>query len=113
MGAELIIGAIGLVIAAGGAAASYESSRKAESQAKDRAAEDLRLRAEDLRLRQELANQSMAPVVKNEGDVQLQSEESLSDEEILARSKKNRLRVGKTEGLSPTTAPIGTGLKVG
>ena len=106
MGAELIIGAIGLVIAAGGAAASYESSRKAESQAKDRA-------EEDLRLRQELADQSMAPVVKNEGDVQLQSEESLSDEEILARSKKNRLRVGKTEGLSPTTAPIGTGLKVG
>jgi len=106
MGISAIIGVVGLAVAAGSAVAQHEQQRKAESQAKDRA-------AEDLRLRQELADQSMAPVVKNEGDVQLQSEESLSDEEILARSKKNRLRVGKTEGLSPTTAPIGTGLKVG
>lgn len=100
-----LIGAA-LVISAGSAAADNEQQRKAESQAKDRA-------EEDLRLRKELANQAMAPVTTNEGDVQLLSEQALTEEEILARSKKNRLRVGRTPGLSPDTAPIGTGLKVG
>jgi len=92
-------------VGTGTAIQQSQDARKARNQAAD-------ANAEQLRLRKELADQSKAPIIKKEAKIELESEESLEDQEIRLRSKKNRLRVGTTTPVSNTPS-TSTGLKVG
>ena len=93
------------------AAVSAASAVSQNKQAKEARKQAQRQAAEELAQRKELASQAKAPVVKGEGVVELQSAESLEEEEIRLRSKRGRLRVGKST--SAGLASVGTGLKVG
>lgn len=98
---------VGAAVAAAGTAITVVQQNKAEKAAQqraDKAAEDAAnaLKAASLKEAQK----------ENIGDVELASETSLEEADILRRSKKNRLRVGLA-GASGGTASVGTGLSVG
>ena len=99
---------LALVATAAVGAASVVSQNK---QAKEARKQAQRQAAAELAQREALASQAKAPIVKGEGIVELQSAEALEEEEIRLRSKRGRLRVGKST--TPGLAAVGTGLKVG
>jgi uncharacterized membrane protein YdbT with pleckstrin-like domain len=101
--AAILAGLSLLVAAAGGVNAASQANvakKTAASNANDAKREAL-----------EAANQSTAATQNDRGEVDLQSEESLADSAILGKSKKNRLRVGRTG--ANAGAGTGTGLSVG
>ena len=101
-GLGLIIGGL---LAAGSTAVSVRQQGKAESAAADRAR-----RAEELRMK--MASKVTAPRVKEEAQIELESEEAAEDAAILKRSKRNRLKVAKAGAVGGLQGS-GTGLKVG
>jgi hypothetical protein len=98
---------LGAALVLGGATALDQKRQQEKAQEQARA-----IAAAELEQQKKLASQATAPVIENEGVVELQSQASLEDDEILSRSKRNRLRIGrdapKTSGKS-----VGTGLSVG
>ena len=97
---------IGAAVAAVGTTATIVQQKKAEKAAESQANEAAKAAEEALK-----AANAKALMQEETGDVELASETSLEEADILRRSKKNRLRVGLT-GASGT-ASVGTGLSVG
>lgn len=99
---------IGAAVAAAGAGTNAYMSQDAKRDAKKQ-------QDETLAQAKEAANQTKGAIANNAGEVALDSAESLEDQDIKDRTKKNRLRVDRT-GLSinsGASAPkSSTGLKI-
>ena len=80
-----------LAIGAASSAKAASDRKKARQQAASQA-------AADLALRKKLASKVTAPTVKEEAQVDLESEEALEEAAILKRSKKGRLKVQRSTG---------------
>jgi hypothetical protein len=101
MGIELLAGSL----IAGAAAMKANRDRKKVLEEQKRQA------AADLALRKQLASKVTAPTIKEEAQVELESEEALEDASILGKGKKQRLKVPRNVGGLASTG--GTGLSVG
>lgn len=90
------------IVASTGLAVKQQQDAKAAARQADRTQQA------NIAATEAAANQSKAAVVNNTGDVSLESPEALADAAVLARAKKNRLRVERT-GASTGSA---TGLSI-
>lgn len=112
--AAIIMAAVSVAGTAASATVSNMNAIKARQEAGKAQAQNVALAKQQQEAALAAANKSTGAVVSNQGDVSLQSEESLDDAAIRDKSKKNRLRVNSTTGVSLGNASSGsaTGLRI-